>query len=101
MFREIFGIAVDTFEDNKKDYHVDLALKDIFKDIEDTGDEELRNLVYDKNIRRMLHISYGAILERKKNELFKVLFDNEEKHYDFIENHLKKHFDALNFQGSG
>ena len=95
LFREIFEIALDTFKENKKAYHVDLAYDDIRKNIDGADGKELMDLVYDRNIRRAFHIAYGSILERKKKELYKALFDHEEKHYQFIASHLEKHFDAL------
>ena len=95
LFRKIFQIAIETFKENKKAYHINLAYHDILKNIDNVDDRKLCDLISDKNIRRVFHIAYGAILKRKKKEFFKVLLDNEEKHYKFVENHLEKHFDAL------
>ena len=95
LFREIFQIAIETFKENKKAYHINLAYCDILKNIDNVDDGKLCDLISDKNIRRVFHIAYGAVLNRKKKEFFKVLLDNEEKHYKFVENHLEKHFNAL------
>lgn len=96
LFRELYNIAVDTFKKNKKDYNISIIHSDFPNNIDNIRDEELGDLLYDKNIRRVFHISYGPILEKKKREFFKVIFSNEEKYYKFLTNHLEKHFDALN-----
>ena len=96
LFRKIFQIAIETFNENKKAYHINLGYSDILKNIDNIDDNKLCDLLSDRNMRRVFHIAYGAVLKRKKKEFFKVLSDNEEKHYKFVENHLEKHFDALN-----
>jgi len=95
FFRKIFKIATETFEENKKAYHINLEYSDILKNIDNIDDNKLCDLLSDRNMRRVFHIAYGAILEREKKKFFKVLSDNEEKHYKFVENHLDKHFAAL------
>lgn len=95
LFRELYDIAVDSFKENKKDYNVNINYTDFPNNIVNVCNEELWPLIYDKNIRRVLHIAYGTILRIKKKEIFNVIFNNEEKYYQFLINHLEKHFNAL------
>ena len=96
LFREIFKIAVETFNENKKAYHVNLDYNNIPKSIDNISDKKLCTLVYDYNLRRVFHIAYGTILDSVKEEFCKVLFEHEEKYYQFIIKNLGKHLQLLN-----
>lgn len=96
LFKELFNIAIDTFEENKKAYHVNLDYKDLPKSIEHLKDEQFPDLIDDYNLRRAFHIAYGSILDRKREELYRVLFENESLQYKYLIYNFKKHFDALN-----
>lgn len=95
LFREIYKIAVDSFENNKKYYHLRLNYLDIPKSLDKFKDSELHDLIYDRKIRQTLHIAYGAILNQKKKEIYKLLFDNEDKHYKLVASYLKRHLEFL------
>lgn len=96
LFREVYKIAVENFEENKKAYSMSLNYTDIPKSLDNLSDKELRDLVYNKTIRQSLHISYGQILEEKREEIYNLISENEELHNSFIESYLKKHFRAFN-----
>ena len=97
FFRELFQIALNTFEENKKAYHVDLDKGILPNSIKNVEDKDLPYILEDQNLRRVFHIAYGVILEREKERLMKLLFENEQKHYDYLLINFKKHFDALRF----
>ena len=95
FFRELFKITVNTFNENKKAYHVNLDYNELPKSIDHVKDEDLTGLIDDHNLRRAFHIAYGAILDREKERFYQILFENEDKHYQFIMDNLDKHFYAL------
>ena len=95
FFRELFKIAIDTFDENKNDYHVDLDKDTLPVSIQDVEDNDLPDILDDRDLRRVFHIAYGEILGREKERLMKLLFENEQKHYDYLLKNFKKHFDAL------
>ncbi len=95
FFRKLYQIAFDTFDENKKAYHVDLDKRDLPDSIKDIEDKDLPGLLDDRDLRRMFHISYGEILEKEGEQLMKLLFENENAHYDYLIKNFDNHFDAL------
>jgi len=92
LFRKVYEIAAENFEENKKAYSMNLNYMDIPKSLDNLADKELKDIVYNKIIRQPLHIAYGQILEEKGEEIYNLIFNNEELHNSFVENYLKKHF---------
>ncbi len=97
FFRELFQIAFDTFDENKKAYHIDLDKNILPNSIKNVADKDLPNILDDQDLRRVFHIAYGAILEREEERLMKLLFENEQLYYDYLIGNFKKHFDALKY----
>jgi len=95
FFREIFKIAVDKFNDNIKTYHVNLSYNDIPKSIDDIADNDLNKIINNIDLRRVLHIAYGSILDDRRSDLFNTLYANEKKYYQFLIDNIDKHFKAL------
>ncbi len=95
FFRELFTIAMDSFDENKKVYHLNLDKDILPTSIKEVADKELSGLIDDRDLRRVFHIAYGAILEKEKERLMKLLLENEQKHYEYLLKNFKKHFDAL------
>lgn len=97
FFRKLFRIAVDTFDENKKAYHVNLDKSALPITIKNIDDKKLPFMLDDRNLRRVFHIAYGMILEKEKEQLMRLLFENEEKHYDYLLTNFQKHFNALGY----
>lgn len=97
LFRELLKIAIETFEENAKLYEISLDYEDIPKNIDIFNDNQLQSLIDHRDFRRVLHIAYGVIFRKRKDDLFNLLFRNEDKHYKFIIEHFKKHFAALGY----
>jgi len=95
LFRNIYSLSFKSFDENKKDYHIILKISELPKSIREVEDPELGKLLSDSNIRQCLHISYGTILDKLGREVYKVLDENEEKHYQFVYEYLNKHLDLL------
>ena len=97
FFRELFSIAIDTFEENKKAYHINLDKDALPTSIKNIADKDLPGILDNRDLRRVFHIAYGSILEKKEEKLFKMLFENEPIYYDYLLKNFKKHFDALKY----
>ena len=95
FFKELFGIAYNTFDENKKAYHVGLDKDTLPDSLEDVKNEKLPERLGDNDLRRMFHIAYGAILGREKERMIELIFQNEQKHYDYLLKNFTRHFDAL------
>lgn len=95
LFRNIYSLSFESFEENKKDYHLVLKLSELPESIQKIGDSELGKTLSDSRIRQCLHISYGTILDNLGKEVYEVLNENEEKHYQFVYGYLNRHLNLL------
>jgi tagaturonate epimerase len=88
LMREVLTLALDSFEANRKSYHLSC---DPSKIPTDPTDEEVAQLMDRVDSRQVLHVGYGAILEEFGPRLYRVWNDNEEEHYRIIADHFVKH----------
>lgn len=88
LMREVLALALDSFEANRKSYHLSC---DPTKIPADPTDDEVAQLMDRVDSRQVLHVGYGAILEEFGPRLYQVWNDNEEEHYRIIADHFVKH----------
>ena len=78
LMREMLRLALDSFEANRKSYHLSC---DPTKIPTDPTDDEVAQLMDVIDSRQVLHVGYGAILEEFRPRLYQVWNDHEEEHY--------------------
>jgi tagaturonate epimerase len=88
LMRQVLTLALDSFEANRKSYHLSC---DPSKIPTDPTDDEVAQLMDVADSRQVLHVGYGAILEELGPRLYRVWNDNEEEHYRIIADHFVKH----------
>jgi tagaturonate epimerase len=88
LMREVLALALDSFEANRKSYHLSC---DPSKIPSDPTDDEVARLMEVIDSRQVLHVGYGAILEEFGTRMYQVWNDNEEEHYRIIADHFVKH----------
>jgi tagaturonate epimerase len=88
LMREVLRLALDSFEANRKSYHLSCDPRRIPTD---PTDEDVAQLMDRVDSRQVLHVGYGAILEGFGPRLYQVWNDNEEEHYRIIADHFVKH----------
>jgi tagaturonate epimerase len=88
LMREVLALALDSFEANRKSYHLSC---DPTKIPTDPTDEEVARLMDAIDSRQVLHVGYGAILSEFGPRLYQVWNDNEEEHYRIIADHFERH----------
>jgi tagaturonate epimerase len=88
LMRQILTLAVDSFEANRKSYHLSCDPTTIPTD--PTNDEVAR-LMDVVDSRQVLHVGYGAILDEFGSRMYRVWNDNEEEHHRIIADHFIKH----------
>jgi tagaturonate epimerase len=88
LMREVLALALDSFEVNRKSYHLSC---DPTRIPSDPTDEEVAQLMDRVDSRQVLHVGYGAIFEEFGPRLYRVWNDNEEEHYRIIADHFVKH----------
>jgi tagaturonate epimerase len=88
LMREVLTLALDSFEANRKSYHLSC---DPTRIPTDPTDDEVAQLMDRVDSRQVLHVGYGAILEEFGTRMYQVWNDNEEEHYRIIADHFVKH----------
>jgi tagaturonate epimerase len=88
LMREVLALALDSFEANRKSYHLSC---DPTKIPTDPTDDQVAQLMDRVDSRQVLHVGYGAILEEFAPRMYQVWNDNEEEHYRIIADHFVKH----------
>jgi hypothetical protein len=88
LMREVLALALDSFEANRKSYHLSC---DPTKIRTNPTDDQVAQLMDRVDSRQVLHVGYGAILEEFGPRMYQVWNDNEEEHYRIIADHFVKH----------
>jgi hypothetical protein len=88
LMREVLALALDSFEANRKSYHLSC---DPSKIPTEPTDDEVAQLMDVVDSRQVLHVGYGAILEEYGTRMYQVWNDNEDELYGIIKDHFVKH----------
>jgi len=103
LFRKIVCYGIGHFERDRKTYQTSARIS-MLPDIEKVPDDELERTYIDGDHgRQILHVTFGSVLTARtrqgrwlfREQIKKVLIDNEEEFYDVISEHLERHFKAL------
>lgn len=105
LFRQIYDFGAKHLEDAKKYYHIKTDVGDIIS-LEKISDISLPNLLNDDNVRQILHITYGLILQAEgeddqylfKDKIFSLLNTFEQEYYQGLYGHIGKHLEKLNVE---
>ena len=88
LMRAVLTLALDSFEANRKSYHLSC---DPSKIPTDPTDEQVGRLLDVVDSRQVLHVGYGAILAEFRPQLYQVWADHEDEHYQVIADHFVRH----------
>jgi hypothetical protein len=88
LMREALSLALESFEANRKSYHLSC---DPGRIPTQPSDDEVAHLMDVVDSRQVLHVGYGAILEEFGTRMYGVWNDHEDEHYEIIADHFIKH----------
>lgn len=102
LFREILAYALKRFDADKATYYTSASPGKV-PPLSSLGNEQLADLLDDFDARQILHIAFGSVLAGKddygqylfRKDLMRVLNANEERYYDALEEHLKRHLEPF------
>ncbi len=102
LYREVHSFALESFEAATELYHVTTDLNNI-PSLDTLGDAELVSLFENNDARQLIHITYGFILRAKnedgssrfRNRLYQAWDEEEDAHYELLENHIGHHLELL------
>ncbi len=96
FFRRIHQFALSRYSEDKASYHVSACL-DQASDTLKMNDRELVQVFDSLHDRQILHVTFGSVLNEPemKKELMLILERWEEKYYDFLDIHFRKHLEPF------
>ncbi len=92
LMRQVLTLALDSFEANRKSYHLSC---DPARIPTDPTDEEVARLMDVVDSRQVLHVGYGAILSEFRAQLYRVWDEHEEELYGVVAEHFVKHLEPF------
>ena len=90
LFRRILTIACDYYTKERATYHVSGQLSKVCP-IGEYDDDELPDLLSQFDVRQVLHVTYGSVLDRLGDRLRAALKEHEELYADLLTRHFERH----------
>ena len=98
LYRRIHALALKRFANDRASYHLTTDLA-VIPPLDSLGQDELETLLDERNVRQLIHVTYGSALNaddgKLKDEMFQTLAQHEEEHYALVERHMGKHIELL------
>jgi hypothetical protein len=96
LYREIHQVALDSYQEALKFYHITADFNKI-KPLDELSDEELPEYLDLPESRQLIHIIYGFVMQNSmlREKLYNALYTHEEFHYQLIRDHIRKHVTLL------
>jgi hypothetical protein len=91
LFTELYKLSLDNLEESNKAYNIPINVDNL----PPTPPEDLLTFLSQPDVRKLLHISYGILLEQRKDSIFEVLRANEEEHYLCVSRNIEHHLKLL------
>ena len=95
LYRQIHRHALETFELNRKTYHLTTNLANIPQAGELNRAKVVEGLTENDDWRQVIHVAYGALLQKFGKRMIEVLSENLEDYYQTIADHIRVHLDSF------
>ncbi|GAK59316.1 hypothetical protein U27_06300 [Candidatus Vecturithrix granuli] len=96
LYREIHQIALDSYQETLKFYHITADFSKIAP-LDQTTDQKLPEYLNQPELRQLSHIIYGFVMQNPslRQKLYDALFLHEDLHYKLIRDYINKHVRLL------
>ena len=96
LYREIHQLALDSYEEALKFYHITADFSKITP-LDSVSDDELPEYLNQLESRQLIHIIYGFVMQNNalRERFYEALYTHEDLHYQLIRDHIKKHVTLL------
>jgi hypothetical protein len=91
LFGELYAICLATLPESKKAYHVYITPEHFPAQ----PSESLPEFFAIPDVQQLFHISYGALLDARRDDIVRTLSANEPKHYGLVSRHIDRHMELL------
>lgn len=88
---ELYELCLENLSESKKAYHVKITHDDFPSELP----ADLMGFFEQPDVRQLFHISYGVLLDNEGGRIFETLRANEDRHYDFVAEHIERHLKLL------
>lgn len=96
LFRELYRLCLENLEESKKAYQVSITREQLPQE----PPSDIHLFFKQPDVRQLFHISYGALLNEKRKEIYNTLAEHEEEHYSAVATHIERHLKMLNIKGA-
>jgi hypothetical protein len=92
LYREIHKVALDSYKEALKFYHITTDFTKI-KPLKEVSDEELSRYLDLPESRQLIHIIYGFVMQNSllHEKFYNALYTHEKLHYSLIRDHIRRH----------
>jgi hypothetical protein len=94
LFRDLAGFAFEHYPKDKASYHVSAELA-LIPDLASLADGQLPRLLDHTDVRQVLHVTFGSVLERFQSRIVAVLISHDEDYFEALENHFYGHLEPF------
>lgn len=98
LYRRIHAAALEHVETDRASYHMTTDIS-VIPPLDTVADDALAGLLDERNVRQVIHVTYGSVLKADggalRKEIFATLLENEDAHYKALDGHMAKHIDLL------
>lgn len=94
LFHRMLHIACRHFEEAKKYYHVTASLNHVLN-LGRIEDESLPDLLDQTDVRQVLHITYGFLLQSERESIYDTLYEHRGALERAISSHIRRHLTLL------
>jgi tagaturonate epimerase len=90
LFREILSLAVEHYQEDRASYHVSADLSNLV-DFDKLADNQLPDLLEDRAVRQVLHVTFGSVATTYKAQLSNALIIHAEFYKEVLSRHFSRH----------
>jgi tagaturonate epimerase len=94
LFRDLAGFAFEHYPKDRASYHVSAESARI-PDLASLADGQLPRLLDHTDVRQVLHVTFGSVLERFQSRIVAVLISHDEDYFEALENHFYGHLEPF------
>ncbi|MCE5251615.1 tagaturonate epimerase family protein [bacterium] len=95
FFRRILDLSLETFAENVKSYEISANPANVPVSQGLSPDEAVRQITVNPDMRQVLHIAFGVVLQTMGDELRLMLGREKAVYKDFLVTHIGKHVKML------
>ncbi|MFC1508385.1 tagaturonate epimerase family protein [Candidatus Omnitrophota bacterium] len=95
LFRRILELSLETFEENAASYEISANAENVPSPADLGSDSAIKEIEDNPDMRQVLHIAFGVVLDGMGGELRALLSANADTYKDYLVRHIGRHVAGL------